>query len=172
MTLIGIVSPRRFQWGSHHRVWLRNEKVIMKTVLFTLSLLLLWFFILSCFVSWKTFEYTYCIADDFGGDDFVKHVLAVGIDCSNYTHANYNIGINYSCHGRRFNPIVPFHDPVDLKLFALMVRQILTPPILPTIQFTELVCCSGLLLICLYIHIFSLQHFLCKFCWIKDWHLF
>ena len=35
--LIGIVSERRFQWGSHHRVWLRNEKVIMKTILFTLS---------------------------------------------------------------------------------------------------------------------------------------
>ena len=32
-----IVSPRQFQWGSHHRVWLRNEKVIMKTVLFTIS---------------------------------------------------------------------------------------------------------------------------------------
>ena len=36
LPLIGIVSERRFQWGSHHRVWLRNEKVIMKTVLFTL----------------------------------------------------------------------------------------------------------------------------------------
>ena len=35
--LIGIVSKRRFQWGSHHRVWLRNEKVKMKTVLCTLS---------------------------------------------------------------------------------------------------------------------------------------
>ena len=32
LLLIGIVSERRFQWGSHHRVWLRNEKVIMKTV--------------------------------------------------------------------------------------------------------------------------------------------
>ena len=32
LPLIGIVSERRFQWGSHHRVWLRNEKVIMKTV--------------------------------------------------------------------------------------------------------------------------------------------
>ena len=35
--LIGIVSERRFLWGSHHRVWLRNEKVIMKTILFTIS---------------------------------------------------------------------------------------------------------------------------------------
>ena len=36
--LTGIVLARRFQWGSHHRVWLRNEKAIMKTVLFTLFL--------------------------------------------------------------------------------------------------------------------------------------
>ena len=39
LPLIGIVSERRFQWGSHHKVWLRNEKVIMKTVLVTLSLI-------------------------------------------------------------------------------------------------------------------------------------
>ena len=32
LPLIGIVSERRFQWGSHHRIWLRNEKVTMKTV--------------------------------------------------------------------------------------------------------------------------------------------
>ena len=31
LPLIEIVS--RFQRGSHHRIWLRNEKVIMKTVL-------------------------------------------------------------------------------------------------------------------------------------------
>ena len=37
LPLIGIVSERRFQLVSHHRVWLRNEKVIMKTVLFTPS---------------------------------------------------------------------------------------------------------------------------------------
>ena len=37
LPFIGIVSERRFQWGSHHRVWLRNEKVSIKTVLFTLS---------------------------------------------------------------------------------------------------------------------------------------
>ena len=35
--LIWIVSERRFQWGSQHRDWLRNEKVNMKTVLFTFS---------------------------------------------------------------------------------------------------------------------------------------
>ena len=35
--LNGIVSERRFQWGSHHRVLLRNEKVSMKTFLVTLS---------------------------------------------------------------------------------------------------------------------------------------
>ena len=29
--LIGIVSERRFRWGSDHRVWLRNEKVIWKS---------------------------------------------------------------------------------------------------------------------------------------------
>ena len=40
--LVGIVSERRFQRGSHHRVWLKNEKVITKTILFTLSLLQPW----------------------------------------------------------------------------------------------------------------------------------
>jgi len=35
LPLIGIVSERRFQWWSHHMVWLRNEKVSMKTALFT-----------------------------------------------------------------------------------------------------------------------------------------
>ena len=34
---IGIGSERQFQWGSHHRVWLRNDKAIMKTSSFTLS---------------------------------------------------------------------------------------------------------------------------------------
>ena len=37
LPLIGIVSERRFQWGSHHRVWFWYKKVIMKTVLFTIS---------------------------------------------------------------------------------------------------------------------------------------
>ena len=37
LPLIEIVSERRFQWGSHHRVWIRNKKVIMETILFTLS---------------------------------------------------------------------------------------------------------------------------------------
>ena len=28
--LVGIVSERRFQWGSHHKVWYRNKKVSWK----------------------------------------------------------------------------------------------------------------------------------------------
>ena len=42
LPLIGIVSERRFQWGSHHRDWLRIEQVIMKAALFTISELLPW----------------------------------------------------------------------------------------------------------------------------------
>ena len=39
MTLVGIISERRFQRWSHHRIWLRNKKVIIKTVSFTHTLL-------------------------------------------------------------------------------------------------------------------------------------